>query len=323
MNKLLKIDEIDRNILLKLDENARLSATDISRWLGVSKQRVAFRIRRLVKLGILDLFSTIISKTKLGYFHCQIYLKFRKSPTEQGVFQKLKKIPQLHWEGVTKGNYNLVIFFLVKTMEECWLVYEKIINQFSDNLLKKEIMLTSKTYFLNHSYITDAPRRISISEFPHKEIKLKKRDLDLINAIKEHGRIQINQLAQKIMSTSYTVRQRIAYLKRKGVISAFKVRINHMALGFKHFFVMLKLTGISSSQKESIIQALAQEKETIRITETIGQWDLVVDLILLADKKPTEWLRDFLAKKQFLLANIQSNILEIKKVLPINTVIYS
>jgi DNA-binding Lrp family transcriptional regulator len=323
MPKRYQLDEIDREIIWALDDNARLSATKISQLIGVSKQRVAFRIRRMTNLGILDLFSAIIDKTKLGYFHCQIYLKFKKVPSEEIIFNKLKKIPSLHWEGITSGNYNLVIFFLVKSLEECWQVYQKIIGQFSNEIIKKEILLTSKTYFLNHSYITGAPKRISVSEFPHRAIKLKQRDLSLINAIKEHGRIKINELAKKINITPYTIRQRIAYLRKKGVITAFRIRINHAVLGFKHYMISLNLPGMLDSQKEQLIQSFIKEKETIRLTETVGKWDLICDLILSPDKSPKEWLKNFLTREQFSKSRISTNILEVKKVLPINTVTYS
>lgn len=321
MSEFYQLDQIDREILYVLDKNARASATQISQQIGVSKQRVSFRIRKMIKLGILDLFSTVIAKTKLGYFHCQTYLKLKNTLPEKVIFERLKKIPALHWVSITKGDYTLVIFMMVKSLEECWKAYQKIIDQFSDDLIQKEILLSSTTYHLNYSYITGVPKRAVISEFPRREVKLKQRDFDLINAIKENGRIQINQLAQKIGSTPYTVRQRIAYLKRKGIIQAFKVRINTNLIGFRHFLVLFSLSKTNPLFKKQLIQDLIQDRATHRIVETIGKWDLICDLILKSEEKAKDWLKKILTRNQF--ARPSTTILEIKKILPINTVVYS
>jgi len=320
MKKEYRLDQIDREIIWALDENARYSATKISQLIGYSKQRVAFRIRRMIRLGILELFSAIINKSKLGYFHCQIYLKFKKRLQKKEILDKLKKIPSLHWEGTTEGIYDLVIFILIKSLEECWRVYQKIIEQFSDILIKKEILLSSSTFHSNHAYITGVPKKIDISEFPHREIKIKQRDLDLINAIKEQGRIQIKKLAKKIKMTPYTIRQRIAYLKRRGIIQGFKIRINYNLLGFRHYMILINLTGIDGSQRKQLIQNLIETKETLRIIESIGKWDLVCDIVLPAKENPSNWLKSFFIKED--LPKIKANILKVKEVLPINTVAY-
>lgn len=320
MKRAYHLDKIDREIIWALDKNARYSTTKIGQLIGLSKQKVSFRIRRMVKLGILNLFSTIIAKEKLGYFHCQIYLKFKKKTTESFFVINLKKIPSIHWVAMTKGSYDLVIFLMVKSIAECWKLYQKIIDQFSEKLVKKEILLSTVTYHFNHSYITFSPKEISISEFPSKKIKLKKRDFDLINAIKENGRIQIKKLSQKIKITPFTIRQRIAYLKRKGVIQAFRVRINDHLLGYKRYLIMFRLLMNKPFLKKALIRNLIQDKSIHRLIEVIGKWDLVFDLVLEFKEKPTNWLKNFLLQKKFL--KIKSNILEIKKVLPLNTVIY-
>ena len=314
------MDKIDRDIIRALDKNARYSATKISTMIGESKQRVAFRIRKMIERGILDLFSAIINKSKLGYFHCQIYLRFQREWSEQLVCDRLKKIPSLHWEGVALGDYHLVIFFLAGSLHECWQVYSQIIRRFSGGIIKKEIILTSKTHYLNHAYITHSREKESISEFPCQKTKIKQGHLNLINALKEHGRIQINALAKKVNATPYTVRQRIAYLERIGIITCFRIRINHSALGFKHYMFLIDLGGIADKRKEKLIESLIQKNEAIRITETIGKWDLICDLVLQPGEKYVKAAREDLLAEGIHESCIQ--ILEIKKVLPINTVVY-
>lgn len=317
------LDQIDKEILWALNENARYSATKIGQLIGVSKQRAAFRIRRMIKLGILELFSVIINKSKLGYFHCQVYIKINKPLSEKTILLRLKNIPLLYWEAITTGEYNLVIFFLAKSLEDTEYVYKKIIDQLTGDISKKEILLSARTYFLQHGFLTNASKRISILEIPGEIIKLKQRDLNLINAIKEHGRIKINNLAREIKMTPYTICQRISYLKRKGIIIGFKVRINRTKLGFKRYLLMLSFSEISEIEKKKIINFLTQEKGTTRIIETVGKWDLICEMSLPKDQNSTKWLKKIFQHNRIPKGKILSNILEINKVLPINNVIYS
>jgi len=320
MKKEYQLDQIDKEIIWVLDENARHSVSRISQLIGCSKQKVSYRLRKMIKLGILNLFSTIINKTKLGYFPCQIYLKFKKTPSCKEVLKKLEKIPSLHWEGLVEGDYDLIIFIMIKSLEECWKVYQTIIDKFSDSLVKKEILLSSTTYHFNHSYLTKAPRKISISEFPHRQTELKQRDLKLINAIKENGRIQINQLAKQIKITPYTIRQRIAYLKRRGVIEGFKIRINDNLIGFCRYIILFSLVEANSYQKKHFLKILIKNKRVHRIIETIGKWDLVCDIVLPKKENPKSWLKKILRKAS--LKN-KTSILKTKEIFKINSVVYS
>lgn len=308
-----QIDQTDKDIIWALDKNARFSATQIGQLIGVSKQVVSYRLRRLTKLGILDLFSVIISKPLLGYFHCQIYLNLNENISRAEIEKKLLNITGLHWEALTKGDYNLVIFFLVKNLQECQEINQKIINSFESQISSKEILLTAKTHFLNHGYITHEPKVIVSTDSPSEPIKLKARDYELINALKEKGRMQINKLAEKINMAPITIRQRIAYLKRKGVITAFKTRINHSLLGFKHYMILISLSNLKLAEKENINKSLINLGSTIRLTETIGKWDLILDLILDQKSSPEDTISPIV--KNF-------KVLEINQVLPINTVIY-
>lgn len=314
------IDETDRLIIRALDNNARSSATQISQWLGESKQKVAWRLRRLMKLGILDIASAIIAKTRLGYFHGQIYLKIDCLPPEKEILNQLSSIPSLHWESIAVGRYNLIIFIMVKTLAEYWQVYNQIINAFATALTDKEILLSSTTHFSNLSYLTGEPKRTAISEFPKEEIKLKSRDLALINALKEHGRININALARQLHASPHTVAQRLAYLRRLKMITAYKVRINHNLLGFKDYFILLALPRLAQKEKNILIEQFNMDKSTIRLTETIGSYDMVVEVVFPPSEKPHLWLKDILKKNN--ISSFRYHILSIKKVLPINTVVY-
>src|SRR3989338_176147 len=320
MKKSIILDEIDRKILEKLDENARSTPTQIAVWLGESKQLVSYRIRKMIDRGIIDLVSAIIESANLGYFHCQIYLKLSGSRNTADIMNKLAAIPSLHWEAMSP-SYDLIIFFLARTINECLDTYQNILNTFSGQISAKDILISGKTYYLNHRYITGAKPIVSINAVPKKVIELKKRDLDIINSIKENGRIQINNIAKKITLSPFTIKQRIAYLRRKGVIKAFKLRLNDPLLGYKHYMALISLPTKSIRRKEAVIRELISSSASTRIIESIGTWDIEVDFILEKNILPKEWLSKILFKAES--PNIRYKIIRIEKVLHVNNMRFS
>ena len=62
-----KIDLKDRKILYCLDLNSRSTLGDIGKKVDLSKNVVAYRIKRLMQMGIIRNFFTVINPFKFGF----------------------------------------------------------------------------------------------------------------------------------------------------------------------------------------------------------------------------------------------------------------
>ena len=67
MSFMIRISERDREILRLLEENARLSYTELARKLGVTEGAVRKRIKKLEREGIIRGYTVILNPKKLGY----------------------------------------------------------------------------------------------------------------------------------------------------------------------------------------------------------------------------------------------------------------
>ena len=72
-----KIDLKDRKILYQLDLDSRQSFRSIGKKVGLSKDVVASRVKKLQELGIINRFYTEIDLFKLGYICFRYYLSIR------------------------------------------------------------------------------------------------------------------------------------------------------------------------------------------------------------------------------------------------------
>lgn len=61
------MDEIDKKIIGLLQDNSRISITDIAKTINLSRPSVSERITRLVEKGILEKFTTYVPAHKIGH----------------------------------------------------------------------------------------------------------------------------------------------------------------------------------------------------------------------------------------------------------------
>src|SRR4030042_5654237 len=74
---MVKIDLKDRKILYELDSNCRQSNTQIGKKVGLKKDVVAYRIKRMQDEEVIKNFWTAINTFKLGYQVFRIYINFQ------------------------------------------------------------------------------------------------------------------------------------------------------------------------------------------------------------------------------------------------------
>ena len=74
---MVKIDLKDRRILYELDYNSRESLTQIGKKVGLKKDVVSYRIKKLQEEGVIQCFYTVIDAYKLGYTLFRYYINYQ------------------------------------------------------------------------------------------------------------------------------------------------------------------------------------------------------------------------------------------------------
>ena len=90
-----EIDEIDRNVLAILSEDARISLKDLAGKVGLSSPSVSERLRRLEERGVIRGFTVDIDPAALGYT-LQAIVRIRPLPRKLHIVQALiAEIPEV------------------------------------------------------------------------------------------------------------------------------------------------------------------------------------------------------------------------------------
>ena len=114
-----KIDVKDRKILYELDINARQSYSQIGRKVGLTKNAVANRVKKLENEGVIQNYYTVIDSFKLGYFVLRFYTKFQYTTPaiESEIIEYLKKCKNIFVIDSILEKYDLSVILWVKNIK--------------------------------------------------------------------------------------------------------------------------------------------------------------------------------------------------------------
>ena len=115
----LKLDNLDRQILKLVAEDARIPFLEVARICNVSGAAIHQRVQKLTGMGIIKGSQYIIDPEKIGYETCAyIGLNLKQPETFDAVVEELKKIPEVVECHYTTGKYDLFIKMYVKDNAE-------------------------------------------------------------------------------------------------------------------------------------------------------------------------------------------------------------
>ena len=106
-----KVDVKDKKILYHLDLDSRQSFSQLGKKVGLHKDVVVYRVKKLQEKGIIQHFWTEVSSSKLGYSNVKFYLNYQNITPEikQEIIEYLVQSPYLAVVASCEGQYDLVV----------------------------------------------------------------------------------------------------------------------------------------------------------------------------------------------------------------------
>ena len=110
-----KLDNLDKQILRMIAEDARVPFLEVARACDVSGAAIHQRIQKLTSMGVLKGSQFIINPEKIGYETCAyIGLNLRNPEKFDDVMVELQKIPEVTECHNTTGNFDMFIKIYAK-----------------------------------------------------------------------------------------------------------------------------------------------------------------------------------------------------------------
>lgn len=303
-----EIDLKDRKILYELDINSRQSFSQLGKKVGLHKDLVAYRVKKLLEKGIIKHFYTEIDDYKLGYIRYRFYFNYQyASPYIKdeiiNFFVKNKYTRIIH---SAEGHYDLVIISDVKGISKCYSVWDTIISKYREYFVNQVFSVIFKANIYRYSFLLGDEKELetrnkSILYGSDEIVKIDELDYNILKIISQDSRIQTIEIAEKLNSTAITIKNRIKQLKESGVIKAFRIDLALSKLGYHRYKVDIVLKDYKKLHK--IIQYIEKNPYLDEIILSIGYVDLELIFIL---KNPNQ-LHEIMKNLQIKFPNTIKN----------------
>jgi len=285
----IHLDKIDRKLLFEMDDNCRQSHAQIGRKIGISKQVVSYRLKRLIDQRVITTFYALIDIAKFGFtlYRVQYRLQNADSDKQKEIIKFLSEHPSILWVASTGGRWEMVIDIMAKNVVQFDRILGEIDKRFPNNLQNRDILILVDALHYKRSYLINSRKSeeiIFVGGEP-REHDLGKTDLKILSIIAKNSLIQLTSLAEELRTSTDVVRYRIKKLEEKGYITGYRALIHPNTFGYSTYKMLMKLQKISP---EKFKEMLTFGNLHLNITyglKTIGAWDFEFEMEVESDRQ--------------------------------------
>ncbi|MFQ5620790.1 MAG: winged helix-turn-helix transcriptional regulator [Candidatus Nanoarchaeia archaeon] len=260
-----KLDVKDRKLLYHLSRNSRLSYTQLSKRIGLSKNAVKYRIERLKREGVVKKFASVVNLRSLGLSTVAILFKFNDDVYENKAILDYF-VNHDYSSGVVtlSGQWDVFAEFVWKDINHLHNILNGILEYFGDVLNSYETFSSLETLRVEH-LVSSFYEDLDLEEIKHGKRSYKKYDIDevdkkILEMLNEDSSMHFLDIAKRINSSIDVVRYRIKNMMDSEIIIKCFSEIDLSKLGYTEYVYTLKLRNISNEELNKVKRKLQEDK---------------------------------------------------------------
>src|SRR3989344_2549426 len=193
----MTLDKKDWKILATLSKDCRTSLRQIANAVGVSREVADYRIKKLVKTGIIKSFCTDVNLQALGFTKHVVYLELKNvdKEKEENIFQYLKNHKFISWIVTSTGKWSVIFDIHAKNTQHLSQLIKELKQEIGIYFGEYEIVTLEKYYYYHSKFFNEKEK---IQEKKNKNISLDEIDLLLLRTLRNNARIDYVKLSKEI-----------------------------------------------------------------------------------------------------------------------------
>jgi len=282
---MVSLDVKDRKILYQLDIDSRQSFRSIGRKVGLSKDTIAARVKKLEEAEVITGYWTAIDSYKFGYTAYRYYLTLQNAtPTlKKEILEYFAGYGNMWVVATATGIYDIVLVIWVKSLPKFFHYWDAANEKYGDHFVEKvfsvylQASALPSSYLLGTEYIK-SDRETYEEKVGGKTTQIDHEDYKLLSEIACDARLPIVYLADRLDCSTQTVTNRLKKLIKTGVIQGFRTGIDVYKIGFKHFKVDMWLK--EPSKRKKIWDHLKYNPYVTYLNTSAGYADIEIELVI-------------------------------------------
>jgi DNA-binding Lrp family transcriptional regulator len=279
------VDAVDRQIAAALQLNGRATWRQVARVVGASESTVARRGRQLLDAGLVRVTGQP-DPARIGLGYPVLVQLNCEAGAVKRVGESLAARPDVRFLVLVTSTFDIVLELIVPSRAHLARV---LMDEFSavdgiTSTTTDSVMRTFKTSYDwsrdlldEHGVDPDFGAELRAHPRAGAPVALDETDLQLMQLLREDGRLTYAELAQAFGMTESLARRRVTALVEQGALM-FATFVDPRALGFEiEAFVLLR---VNLGELEQIATELAARREVRYLSATSGFSDLACEVIL-------------------------------------------
>ena len=247
---MVPLDIKDRKLLYFLSLDARMSDTQLSRKIGLSKNAVKYRKERLEKKGIIQKYAAVVNLGSIGFTTVTFLLRFNEDIYEHPeIISFFRDHPLADWVVTLSGQWDLFVEFTCKSFGHLDRLTHEIISHFSQRLNSYQCYFSNDTLRVEH-LIADFYADLKL-EPPQPEARTaEKFELDsidrrILQLLNQDSSLPYLEMARRLNLSLDVVRYRMNIFFQKMMVVKTFAEISLPKLGYQEYLYTIKLRNSS------------------------------------------------------------------------------
>ncbi|MFC2142926.1 Lrp/AsnC family transcriptional regulator [Candidatus Aenigmatarchaeota archaeon] len=312
--KLLSIK--DRRIIKELFDNARTPYSVVAKKVGLSKEVVNYRIKKLIERGIIIRFNTVIDVNRLGWqiYFINIRLRNINNIIEEKIIKSMIAHPNVAQVLKCMGNSDIILKVFVKDYLDANNIMKNFEIEFKPHIDEYEINLIENESTIPLPFFYEPFKIKKLVEIPKKDttpFSASSTDLQILKKISQNARLPTSEIAKEMNMSRELVRHHLKKLEKNKIILKYRPSAwsGSKAIGYNWYLVMLRLNKISKlTHKKLQFYAINHPNMTYYYKST-GQHDIQFEIRLKTNDELNQVLMDIRSILKNELKSIELSII--------------
>lgn len=308
----IKLGLKDKKLLFELDFNARLPYSKLARKTGLSKQGVEYKIRNLMKKGVIKGFYPVINVPKLGYHYCRLMLTLQNVTQETywELVDALKANDKVFWLFQMQGQYDILIVIWAKTLEEFRQFRDDIEATFGFHIKRKVETVATDVAHFQHRYLLGKAEteEIHIRETEKRE-EIDALDKKILSLLCKDARMSLVDMSLRLGHSAKVIAYRIRRMESSRLIEGYRPIIDHNKIGYTYYKLLLHLNNISKSELLRLRGYMRRNPAVIYFVDGIGlPADFEIEMMVRSNQELFKFVEDLKFKFPTIIGEYQTVI---------------
>lgn len=304
---MIKLDTIDSKILVELDRDSRQPLSKIAKKLRQGRDRIEYRVNRLVREGLITKFEVVVDLYKLGYNYYKSYFKLESNgPRISELLGYLHKNDSVYWYSRCDGEWDLIVVMVARAPDEFYQSHLDLLSEFNDIVLNFNAYTSVGVSIFSRHFGLKSERNKFACKNQYYDLSYDQLDLNILNALSDNSRSSLTEVAAKAGCSPNIAAYRIDKMEKSGIIVGYRLDINLEKIDMVLFKSQLFLKSYDLGLRRDFLRYCDAHPNIIYYIKQIGDCNIEIELELRDYQEYYSIIEEIRAKFSKLIRNFNT-----------------